>query len=181
MLQRGVIGGVLFVFFNVAVAYSQPPIPVPHVQIPGTPVHRAPTQPQQPPCYQVAGVSKAAIEERQNVVRSANARVEAVCANASLTPQQRAQEIRQIREQQRAQANAIITPQQQEAINACNKARHPNPVASAPHPGPAHGPCGELLPAAGVPTQHPQPVPSPPSGGTSQPTTEPQSSSDPHD
>ena len=180
MLQRGVVGGALFVFFNVVVAYSQSPIPVPHVQIPGAPVRRVPA-PQQPPCYEVAGVSKAAIEERQNVVRSANARVQAVCANASLTPQQRVQEIRQIRQQQRVQMNAIITPQQQEAINACSKARHPNPVASTPHPGPARGPCGELLPAAGGPTQHPQPAPGPPSGGTRQATTEPESSSDPHE
>ena len=96
MVPRGVIGGVLFVVFNVVVAYPQSAVPVPHVQIPGTPAHRAPAQPQQPPCYEVAGVSKAAIEERQNVARSANAQVEAVCANASLTPQQRAQEIRQI-------------------------------------------------------------------------------------
>ena len=173
MVQRGVIGGVLFVVFNVVVAYPQSAVPVPHVQIPGAPVRKAPAQPQQPPCYEVAGVSKAAIEERQNVVRSANAQVEVVCANISLTPQQRAQEIRQIRQQQRAQMNAIITPQQQEAINACNKARHPNPVASAPHSGPARGPCGELLPPVGSPTQHPQPTPGPPSGGTSQPTTGP--------
>jgi hypothetical protein len=165
------MGGALFVVFNVVVAYPQSAIPVPQVQIPRTPVRKASTQPPQPPCYEVAGVSKAAIEERQNVVRGANAQVEAVCANASLTPQQRAQEIRQIRQQQRAQMNAIITPQQQEAINACNKARHPNPVAGAPHPGPARGPCGELLPPAGSPTQHPQPTPGPPSGGTPQPTT----------
>ena len=181
MLQRGVIGGALLVFCSVIYAYSQSAIPVPHVQIPGAPVRRVPAQPQQPPCYEVAGVSKAAIQERQNVVRSANARVEAVCANASLTSQQRAQEIRLIRQEQRAQMNAIITPQQQEAINACNKARHPNPVASVPHPGPARGPCGELLPPVGGPVQHPQPVPGTQPGGTPQPTTQPQSSSDPHE
>jgi len=181
MLQRGVLGGALFIFFSVAVANFQSAIPVPHVQIPGASVRRVPAHPQQPPCYEVAGVSKAAVQERQNVARAANARVEAVCANASLTPQQRAQEIRQIREQQRAEMNAIVTPQQQEAINACNKARHPNPVANAPHPGPARGPCGELLPPAGVPTQHPQPVPGPQPGGTPQPATQPQSSSDPHE
>ena len=179
MLLRKALGSTLLIFSAMAI-YAQSAVPVPHVPVPGLPGHHAPTQPQQPPCYQVAGVSKAAIQERQNVARSANAQVEAVCANASLTPQQRAQQIRQIRQRQRAEMDAIVTPQQQEAINACNKARHPVTVANAPHPGPAHGPCGDLL-GAGSPMPHPQPVPGTKPGGTPQPTPEPQSSTNPQD
>src|SRR6516165_5697914 len=179
MLPRSAMASVLFVLCTSVAVCSQYNTPVPHVPVPGVPVHHPPTQPQQPPCYEVAGVSKTALQERQNVVRSANAQVEAVCANASLTPQQRAQEIRQIRQRQRAEMNTIVTPQQQEAINACNKARHPVTVANAPHPGPARGPCGELLGAVGAPMPHPQPVPGPKPGGSPQPTTEPQTPNEP--
>jgi hypothetical protein len=120
---------------------SQLPSRVPGVSTAGT-VH-----PQQVPCWQEAGVSKAAIEERNAAAKAANARVAAVCANPALTPQERSQEIREIRQQERAQLETIITPGQQQAIQACNKARQPVAVAAAPHPSVRRGPCGELLPA----------------------------------
>src|SRR6516164_1021503 len=181
-MSRWATGFTVSVFLSATLRLcAQVSLPLPHsAQLPGKTVHPSPT-PKQIPCYEVAGVSKAALDERRIVTQNANAQVEAVCANASLTPQQRAQEIRQIRQRQRAEMNTIVTPQQQEAINACNKARHPVTVANAPHPGPARGPCGELLGAVGAPMPHPQPVPGPKPGGSPQPTTEPQTPNEPQE
>ena len=167
---------VLFLVLLSLQLFAQSPIPpvtkLPS-RIPGASTAGA-IHPRQEPCWQVAGVSKAAIEERTAAVKAANARVEAVCANPALTPQERAQEIREIRLQQRAQINAIITPQQQEAIQACNKARQPVSVAAVPHPGGGvhRGPCGEILPTPAAPAPHPQPVPGTPST-TAQPASNP--------
>jgi hypothetical protein len=129
--------------------------PLPHLaQLPSR-IHGVSTtgavHPQQVPCWQEAGVSKAGIDERNAAVKAANARVAAVCANAALTSRERSQQIREIRQQQRAQIDTIITPEQQQAIQACNKARQPVSVAAAPHPDVRRGPCGEVLPAPASP------------------------------
>ena len=166
MSQHGDKASAFFVLIVAVAAYCQTPVPIPHTQLPGVPGRHVPNQPRQQPCYEVAGVSKAAIDRRASVTRSANVQVEAVCANAALTPQQRALEIRQIRQQERAEINTIITPQQQEAMRACNQARHPINPSIVPHSGPARGPCGELLGNVGIPTPHPQPVPGTQPGGT---------------
>jgi hypothetical protein len=179
MSQRVAKASAFFVFITAVTAYCQIPTPIPHTQLPGVPGRRISTQPRQQPCYGVAGVSKAAVDRRAAVARSANAQVEAICANAALTPPQRSLEIRQIRQQERAEINTIITPQQQEAIRVCNQERRPVNTASVPHSGPARGPCGELLGNVGTPTPHPQPLPGTPPGGTPPPTGGSQSPSQP--
>lgn len=108
----------------------------------------AQVRPRQEPCWQVAGISKAAIQERQALARETRAQVEAVCADTSLTAQQRRERIREIRQQARGKSEGLITPQQREALQACQKER--SPAAGRPHP-PAvphpsgTGPCGESL------------------------------------
>jgi len=95
------------------------------------------------PCWQVAGISRSAMQERRLVAERAREQVEAVCANASLSAAQKREEIRQIHERERQQMEALITPAQQEALRACQESRGHGGV---PHPGHAHvaGPCGEL-------------------------------------
>lgn len=165
---------VSFLFCAALVLHAQVTLRPPHSQqIPTTITPKTTTQ-QPVPCYEVAGVSKAAIERRRSVAQEANAQVEAVCANASLTPQQRAQEISRIRKQESTELNSIITPQQQEAIKECNQARHPSTGVAAPHPGGIRrGPCGEVLGGVGTGIPHPGPAPGAPIRGTSQPATPP--------
>jgi hypothetical protein len=105
---------------------------------------------QQEPCSEVAGVSKSAIQQRRTISQQARQEVEAVCANSSLSMQQKRQQIQQIRQHERQEIEAIITPAQQEAMRSCQEQRHPV------HSGGAHvgggGPCGEM------PTGH-KPIP----------------------
>lgn len=114
-------------------------------QVPIRPVPPRPTpRPRQEPCWAVAGVSKSAIEQRQAIARQARQEVEAVCANSSLSIQQKRQQIQQIHQRERQEIDAIITPAQREAMRSCQEQR--NRVHGGGHVGGGHGggPCGEM-------------------------------------
>lgn len=111
------------------------------VQAPGT---RPGQRVRQEPCWQEAGVTKTAIEQRRTIEEGVKSQVASVCANSSLTPQQRQQEIRQIHEQAHQQIEALISPQQQEAIKSCQASRgHGGGGLHAGGHG-GMGPCGEM-------------------------------------
>lgn len=119
-----------------------------------------PARPHEPPCWQVAGISKAAMQERQALARETRAQVEQVCAGSSLTPQQKHQQIREIQQAAKAKSEALVTPQQQEALQACQKERSAGRPSrmGAPH-GVGGGPCAEMSagpkpPNPGAPAGH---------------------------
>src|ERR1700687_6414170 len=60
-------------------------------------------RPRLEPCWEVAGVSKAAIQQRRAVAQQARQQVDAVCANSSLSMQQKRQQIQRIHQQERQQ------------------------------------------------------------------------------
>jgi hypothetical protein len=131
---------------------------------PPAPGHTA-AQPRQEPCWQVAGISKAAMEQRKSITQGVRSQVEAVCADSSLTAQQRNEKIRQIHQQAKQQLDALITPAQMESMKACQSSRGGGHAPSpAPHMGGGGGgPCGQL-PAtsgssgpSGAPGSKPQP------------------------
>jgi hypothetical protein len=126
-------------------AFAQVPVrPVP------TPV---PVRPRLEPCWQVAGIPKSVMDQRSMITRETHQQVEAVCANTSLTPQQKQQEIKQIHQQEKQRMEGLITPEQQSAMHACQQERNPNP---APHIAHARtGPCGEPLPGRSSPGNPP--------------------------
>src|SRR5215469_5666431 len=109
----------------------------------------------QEPCWKLVGVSKAAIDERQAIARETRFQVEAVCVDSSLTPEQKRQRIREIRQQAKQRSESLISPQQQEELQACQKERAASHPASpgVHHAGGATGPCGELLTPAKPHTQ----------------------------
>ncbi len=119
-------------------------------QVPGAhpPVigRRTNTTPRQEPCWQEAGISKGAMQQRRNLERSTRAEIESVCGNSSLTAQQRREQIRAIRERTRQQVDALISPQQRETLRACQQARAKSHTGSGAFHGGGHGegPCGEL-------------------------------------
>ncbi|MFY9560703.1 MAG: hypothetical protein WAQ52_10755 [Terriglobales bacterium] len=98
------------------------------------------------PCWQVAGVSKAAMEQRRVVAQQTRQEVEAVCANASLSPAQKQERIREIHQQERQHMEALITPQQREAMHVCQQQRSGGTHLGGGHLGGGHGmgPCGTL-------------------------------------
>jgi hypothetical protein len=120
-------------------ATAQIPIRPKPSTAPGTTTH-----PRLEPCWEVAGVSKAAIQQRRMITQQERQQVEAVCANSSLSMQQKRQQIQQIRQRERQEIDGVITPAQQEAMRSCQEER------SGGHGGGGHlggghgGPCGEM-------------------------------------
>ena len=115
---------------------------------------RAP-HPHQEPCWQVAGISKSAMDQRRTIAQNTHSQVESVCADTSLTVSQKHEKIRQIREQARQQEEALVTPSQMQALHACQAERNHN---GGVHAGGGHGggsgPCGDL-PANSAPNKSP--------------------------
>jgi TolA-binding protein len=96
------------------------------------------------PCWEVAGVSKAAIQQRRMITQQARQQVEAVCANSSLSIQQKRQQIQQIRQRERQEIEGVITPAQQETMRSCQEGRNVGHGGGG-HLGGGHGgPCGEM-------------------------------------
>jgi Spy/CpxP family protein refolding chaperone len=117
-----------------------------------------------PPCWKQAGISQSAMQQERQIQQNTRSQVEAVCANSSLSPQQKQQQIRQIHEQARQQMESIITPQQHQALESCRAQRG----EGGHHMGGMHrgagggGPCGEM------------PMGNPGGGKTNPPPTPPQ-------
>lgn len=133
----------------------QQPIPV-H---PGPTAH--PVHPHQEPCWQVAGISKTAMDQRRAVQQRTRSEVQAVCAESSLTPQQRQQKIRLIHERAKQQLDALVSPAQMQELKSCQMSRNHGGGHGGAHPGigAGMGPCGEL-PAKGGPKPPPGGKPS---------------------
>jgi len=119
-------------------ATAQAPIRTRPSTAPGT------TKPRLEPCWEVAGVSKAAIQQRRVITQQARQQVEAVCANSSLSIQQKRQQIQQIRQRERQEIEGVITLAQQEAMRSCQEGRNGGHGGGG-HLGGGHGgPCGEM-------------------------------------
>lgn len=130
-------------------------------------------QPQQPqnmrrgnftPCWQQAGIQKSVMEQRWAVERETRSQVQAVCSNSSLTPQQKRQQVSEIRQQARTKMEGLVTPEQEKTLTACQQGQG----RGMGHPGGGHegmgGGCGEW--------QNGGPHPgAPPSGGSNPPPT----------
>jgi hypothetical protein len=99
----------------------------------------------QQPCWQQAGISQSAMQQRKQIEQSTRSQVEAVCLDSSLTPQQRREKNRQIRQQAHQQMQALISPEQQQALSACRAQRGGgHSMGGGIHTGGGTGPCGDL-------------------------------------
>ncbi len=129
-------------------------------------------RPRLEPCWEVAGVSKSAIQQRRVITQQAHQQVEAVCANSSLSMQQKRQQIQRIHQQERQQIEPLITPSQQAATRSCQEDRNGG-HGSGGHVGGRHGgPCGEMsVPHNSVPphSSNPQPDDETPPNETAKP------------
>ena len=121
-----------------ATAFGQVPARRPNAPTPPGAARRGRLE----PCWQVAGISPTVIQQRRAISAQARQQIEAVCANASLNAAQKTEEIRQIHEREHLELEALITPEQREAMHACQAERgHTSGRVSAPHPR-GVGPCG---------------------------------------
>lgn len=98
----------------------------------------------QEPCWQQVGISKDVIDQRDAIQQDTHSQVQSVCADTSLTPQQKNQKIREIHQEAKQKMSGLISAEQQQQLEACRKGRaENNPVATGvKHPG--AGPCGEM-------------------------------------
>jgi hypothetical protein len=111
------------------------------------------------PCWQQAGISRSALQQRRQIEENTRAQVEAVCGDSSLSPQQKEQKIRQLREEGRRQAEAILNPQQEQSLRACRQQRGEERGSHHARGAGGHtgaGPCGEL-PRGAKPLQQSEP------------------------
>ncbi len=150
-------------FATSALAQTVTPLPPIRGGRPGsTGINPSTTHQRREPCWEVAGISKAAMEQRHALVRQAKQETEAVCANSSLTLQQKREQIRAIHEREKQQANALVTPQQEQALKACQESRgHGGGHGGFGGGGRGGGPCGEMPGLRGKPS-----ATTPPTKGT---------------
>jgi Spy/CpxP family protein refolding chaperone len=92
----------------------------------------------QEPCWQQAGIDRSLMEQHRNIDRDAHAQINAVCENSSLTPQQKHEQAREIKRQAKEKMDALLTPDQQKSLQACQETR----AADRPHAEHHRGPCG---------------------------------------
>jgi len=109
------------------------------------PPHGKPTSrpPHQSPCWQQAGISQSAMQQRKQIEESAHSQVESVCSDSSLTPQQKQQKIHQLRQEAHKQVEGLITPHQEQALKSCRASRGEGPHMGGMSGG-GGGPCGEM-------------------------------------
>jgi Spy/CpxP family protein refolding chaperone len=97
---------------------------------------------QNEPCWKQAGISQSVMDQHKTMQQNMHSQVEAVCADSSLSGQQKRDKIREIRKTGHEQMAALLTPEQRSQLESCR--------ASRPHPGGArHGgrmrdPCAEF-------------------------------------
>jgi Spy/CpxP family protein refolding chaperone len=97
----------------------------------------------QEPCWRQAGISQSAMQQRHEIERDTHSQIAAVCANSSLTTQQKQQQVKEIHDQAQEKVNALITPEQQNTLHACQQQRSGNRSNNEGHTGGA-GPCGNF-------------------------------------
>jgi hypothetical protein len=96
------------------------------------------------PCWQKVGISKDVIDQRQAVQQDTRSQVQAVCADSSLTDPQKKQKIHEIRQESKQKVAGLMTEQQQQDLQSCQKERAANHRAPAGVHHGGGGPCGNL-------------------------------------
>jgi len=115
----------------------------------GNPPSSEPAQTRQEPCWRQAGISRTVMEEHRSIETDAHSQVASVCENSSLTPQQKQQQVREIRQQVQQKMDALITPEQQSALHSCQQQRAGNGSPNGGHHQGGAGPCGNFAAAQG--------------------------------
>jgi hypothetical protein len=121
-------------------------------------------------CGQQAGIEKSVMEQIRTIGHDARSQVESICSDSSLTPQQKQQKAREIREQAMEKRDALMTADQRKALRACQQQRSGNHAGGGEHQG-AGGGCGEM-PRTGRPGGSPNGAPGN-GNGTSNPRSNP--------
>jgi hypothetical protein len=148
-------------------AQSAPPATNPPSQT--RPMHRG----GQGSCLQQAGIERSVMEQIQTIGHDAHSRIEGVCSNSSLTPQQKQQQVREIREQAMQKRDGLMTADQRKALMACQQERSGGSGgAHEGHEGMGGG-CGDMPHNGSRPGRSPNGTPGNGSGTNNPPPSNP--------
>jgi|SRR5579872_984852 hypothetical protein len=100
----------------------------------------SPPPARQEPCWKQAGISRSVMEQHQQIERDAHSQVASVCEDSSLTPQQKQEQVKQIRQEAEEKTAALIPAEQLNTLHACQQQRHGGNMQH--HAG--AGPCGNF-------------------------------------
>jgi hypothetical protein len=103
----------------------------------------------QEPCWRQAGIGRSVMDQRHSIEMDVHSQVANVCENSSLTPQQKQQQVREIRQQAQQKMDALITPEQQSTLHACQQQRAANGSPNGGHHPGGAGPCGNFAASQG--------------------------------
>jgi Spy/CpxP family protein refolding chaperone len=100
-------------------------------------------------CWRQAGITRAELQQRKAIQEKTKTQITGVCANTSLTPKEKMQQVRELRVAEKQQFADLLTPEQQKLLKECQQARKdalraddPDaPVTSGPRP--AASPCAQ--------------------------------------
>jgi Spy/CpxP family protein refolding chaperone len=98
-------------------------------------------------CWRQAGITRAELQQRKAIQEKTRTQIAGVCANTSLTPKEKMQQVKEFRVAEKQQFADLLTPEQEKALKECQRARkdalHADdpgaPETSGPHP--AASPC----------------------------------------
>jgi hypothetical protein len=85
----------------------------------------------QEPCWQQVGISRDVFEQRKAVELDTRSQVQGVCADSSLNDQQKKQKIHEIHQELKQKLSGLMTEQQQQDLQACQKERAASHPAAA--------------------------------------------------
>lgn len=117
----------------------------------------------QTPCWRVAGITPALVNQRWHVEDNAKGKISAVCTDPALTAEKKREKIEEINAQTEQELAKIIPAKQLEAFKACQAERDQE---NAKHQGAKGqkelGPCGGVIPPQPGTPSHQHPPSNPP-------------------
>ncbi len=75
------------------------------------------------PCWEQAGISSSVMPQIRQIHHTMRTQAESVHSDSSLSSQQKQQKIRQLRQEAHQQMDALVGPQQLEALRSCQENR----------------------------------------------------------
>jgi Spy/CpxP family protein refolding chaperone len=103
----------------------------------------------QEPCWKQAGIGQSVMEQRHTIERDTHSQIEGVCENSALTPRQKQQQVREIRQQAQQKLDALVTPEQLSTLHSCQQQRAANHPVNEGHHAQGAGPCGNFASSQG--------------------------------
>ena len=106
-------------------------------------------------CWQQAGISPAAMNQRWKIQDNAKGRINQVCTDPTLSPEKKHDRIGQINQETDQEIAKIIPAKQLETFKACEAERDREQAKHPPKTGQKElGPCGGVIPEQPASPQH---------------------------